>query len=177
VEEENEYIPPGIHIEIPESIENSPYKKEINKGINRIKRFLQKELSIGEIYEKIVREIEEESFSYESFGKVGYGPNSVTIRLTMKSFAEELYKDFPYKPFGIAMGNKVVISVRNILDKATNYDISEIIERIAQHELWHVAGGEDDFYSKGIANPNLTYKINKDEKRRIKERILGIISE
>jgi hypothetical protein len=178
VEEEGKYLPPGIHIEIPESTENSLYKKDIEKGIDKIKRFL-KQLSVYNIYERRVREVEEESFNYISLGEVGYGPKAVTIRFTMKGFAEELYEYFPYRPFGIAIGNKIVISIKNILDKLdrSNYDVSQIIERIVKHELWHVAGGKDDPNSKGIANPYLSYDINKYEKEIMKRRILEIISE
>jgi hypothetical protein len=169
--EEEKYLPPGVHFEISEDIEKFPYKSYIEKGIEKIKKFFKKDLSINKIYEKHVKE-SEEYFNYESFSKVGYGPNAITIRLTAKGFAPELYKNFTYIPFGITMGNKIVISIKHILEKAKHYDLSEIILKTAKHETWHTAGGKDDPYSKGIANPSLQYEIKRSEKEIMKEKLL-----
>jgi hypothetical protein len=176
VEEEKKHLPPGVHIEISTDILKSPYESNVRRGVEKIKNFLQKDLHINRIYERNVGEICDENFGYESFSEIGYGPNAITIRLTMKSFNPELYKELPYKPFGITMGNKIVISVKNILERvARNYDVSEIIGRLGKHELWHIAGGKDDPYSKGIADPYLRYEINDEEKKVMKERFLKII--
>jgi hypothetical protein len=44
-----------------------------------------------------------------------------------------------------------------------------VLERLVLHEFYHLAGGEDNRYDKGIADPYLRYNPSEEQLRFIRK--------
>ena len=139
--------------------------------IDEIKKTLEKYLNAN-VVTKEIKESSDKPFSYSDIKPT----NKVKIVLTSRRFSEDLEKHMPYKPFGIAVEpySAIIISLSTMLSKLKEVGYDEggkkkIFQRLVLHELYHLTGGKDNIYDKGIANPHLCYDPSKGQLKFIRE--------
>jgi hypothetical protein len=149
-----------IYLEVEEKV-----SREHPSLVNHAEEILKKYLKAN-VLRKEVEEKSDESFSYKDIPR-GEG---ITLRLTSRYFSDEMIKDMPYEPYGICFRQyrSVVISFPKLISNLSRMGMGdkygkEVLERLLLHEFYHLAGGEDNRYDKGIADPYLRYNPSEEQ--------------
>ncbi|MEM5879303.1 MAG: hypothetical protein QXU74_02310 [Candidatus Aenigmatarchaeota archaeon] len=155
-------IPSTIQIEIPESMS---YIEDIEEVYKLLKSYFPRA-----VYKKIVKE-SGENFSLDDLKEMPYGKNMIVIRFTGKDIDEKLRRraSDTYNPHGIFYGNNIVISIKSLYEIYSKIPRDVRIKRQVLHELYHIAGGNDNPHEQGIKDPFLRYDPTEDEIEFIKK--------
>ena len=174
-------LPPGvIYIRIEDNAIR--YLREVG-GLERVVELLEKYLDVSK-YKILIQMVKEKDapFRLTDFGYIPCSSNSITITITGRNFSEEIDNEIKsYKPLGVTIGTKIVISMRRLVErfnelekmygKGSIYN-SHLLENLFLHELGHALGLRDKPGSKTIMDPiHLPFYLPEEDVKEIKRRI------